>query len=258
MSGELLASQQLHFIYHELRPGGSSYSYVMDIDLFSAHLSLFAKLRTTPGCPHYPNVTFDDGHLSDYEHALPLLQLHNLKANFFITTGWTGKKIGYMGWAEIKSLVVHGHVVGAHGWSHTLLTQCNSARLNSELLDSKAVLEDALGKPVTTMSLPGGRFNSRVISACEDAGYTQIYTSVPQSTPAPLPLLIGRLNVLGGAQTEWLARLFDPNDSLLSGLKSRYRLKLAAKKALGDSLYEKLCGQISRRTSSSVTGGVSQ
>jgi hypothetical protein len=108
------------------------------------------------------------------------------------------------------------------------------------------------------MSLPGGRFNSRVISACEDAGYTQIYTSIPQSEPVPLPLLIGRLNVLGGAQTEWLARLFDPNDSLLSGLKSRYRLKLAVKKALGDSLYEKLWSQISRRASSTVDGGVSQ
>ena len=255
MGDALTVSRQLHFIYHELRPGGSRYSYVADTEMFKKHLSLFAKLWDSPDCPHYPRVTFDDGHLSDYEHALPLLELQGVKANFFITAGWTGKRSGYMGWPEIKYLGEHGHAIGAHGWSHTLLTQCGKTQLDSELRDSKIALENALGRAVTTMSLPGGRYNSRVISACEDAGYTQIYTSVPQSEPVPLPLLVGRLNVLGGAQAQWLARLFDSSDSLLSTLKSRYRLKLAIKEALGDDLYERLWNRISRKASYTVDGG---
>jgi peptidoglycan/xylan/chitin deacetylase (PgdA/CDA1 family) len=255
MSEENLAPRQLNFIYHELRPGGSRYSYVVSTELFETHLSLFAEMREMPNRHIDPRVTFDDGHLSDYEHALPLLESKNLRATFFITAGWTGKRNGYMGWTEIKSLQERGHAIGAHGLTHMLLTQCTPAQLNSELRDSKAVLENALGNAVNTMSLPGGRYNTRVISACEDAGYTHIYTSAPQLEPVPLTLLVGRLNVLGDTQLQWLARLFASNDSLLSSLRSRYRMKLAVREALGDNLYEKLWGMINRKTPHTVDDG---
>jgi peptidoglycan/xylan/chitin deacetylase (PgdA/CDA1 family) len=255
MSEANLAPRQLNFIYHELQPGGSRYSYVVSTELFKAHLSIFAGLRKMSDRHIDPKVTFDDGHLSDYEHALPLLESQNLKATFFITAGWTGRRSGYMGWSEIKSLEGRGHIIGAHGLTHMLLTQCTTAQLNSELRDSKAVLESALGKAVTAMSLPGGRYNSRVISACEDAGYTHIYTSAPQPEPVPLPLLVGRLNILGNTQPQWLARLLASNDSLLSSLRRRYRIKLAVREALGDNLYEKLWSVINRKTQHTVDDG---
>src|SRR6185437_12879132 len=124
------------------------------------------------------------GHLSDYEHALPLLQARNLQARFFITVGWTGQKPGYMGWNELRSLHEAGQQIGAHGWTHTLLTHCSDKELATELGQARLTLEDKLGTAITTMSLPGGRYNRHVLAACEKQGYTQVYTSIPRSEPA--------------------------------------------------------------------------
>src|ERR1035441_4804186 len=90
-------------------------------------------MRKAESCGFWPEVTFDDGHISDYEYALPILQSRALTARFFITVGWTGKKPGYMGWRELRSLHESGHLIGAHGWSHALLTHCAQGDLDKEL-----------------------------------------------------------------------------------------------------------------------------
>ena len=111
----------------------------------------------------WPEVTFDDGHISNFEFALPILQSRAIRAWFFITVGWTGRRPGYMGWNELRKLHQAGHVIGAHGWTHTLLTHCSARRLHSELVDARLTLEDKLGASVTSMSLPGGRYNRHVL-----------------------------------------------------------------------------------------------
>ena len=116
---------------------------------------------------------------------LPILQSRGLTAQFFITVGWTGKKPGYMGWPELRALHESGQMIGAHGWSHTLLTHCSEKDLQTELSSARLTLEDKLGTSITTMSLPGGRYNRRVLAACQEAGYTQIYTSVPRAETLP-------------------------------------------------------------------------
>ena len=230
----------LHLLYHEIRTGGSRYSYVMDASAFEKHLDLYAQLRQTGRPPVLPEITFDDGHISNLQIAAPMLQARNLTARVFITVGWTGERQGYMGWPELRLLQQAGHTIGAHGWSHTLLTHCNARELHDELSNSRLALEDKLGIPITTMSLPGGRHNRRVLAACEQAGYTQVYTSVPKAESLPLGPTVGRLNILGDMQPEWIARLFLPDSAVLSALHRQYRIKEAAKSLLGDSLYEKL------------------
>ena len=39
--------------------------------------------------------------------------------------------------------------------------------------------------PSPAMSLPGGRYNRHVLTACQQAGYTQIFTSIPRAEPNP-------------------------------------------------------------------------
>jgi peptidoglycan/xylan/chitin deacetylase (PgdA/CDA1 family) len=63
-----------------------------------------------------------------------------MKARFFITAGWTGKKPGYMGWEELRSLHEAGHSIGAHGWTHALLTHCSEKDLQTELSSARFVL----------------------------------------------------------------------------------------------------------------------
>ncbi len=202
----------------------------------------------------WPEVTFDDGHISNFDQALPVLLSHGLTARFFITVGWTGKKPGYMGWRELRSLHESGQLIGAHGWSHAFLTRCTPKDLDMELGKARSILEDKLGTSIITMSLPGGRYNRRVLAACREAGYTQVYTSVPRAEREPLGFTVGRLNVRGDRPPEWIRNVLQPGSRVLSNLERQYRMKAVAKTVVGDCLYEKLWALLNRKEPDSGDG----
>lgn len=239
--------RRLYLLYHELRPYKSRYSYVLETESFERHMDLFVRMREAESCELWPEVTFDDGHISNFELAAPLLQSRGMTARFFITAGWTGKKPGYMGWAELRSLHKAGHSIGAHGWTHKLLTHCSDGELQTELVKSRLTLEDKLGTSVTTMSLPGGRANRHVLDACAKGGYMQVYTSEPRAESLPLGATVGRVTILGTMQSEWIAKLFEPGSRALAKLELRYGMKEAAKKLLGDRLYAGLWARLNRK-----------
>jgi Polysaccharide deacetylase len=239
--------RKLYLLYHELRPASSRYSYVIETGAFEKHLDLFLRMREAADSELYPEITFDDGHISNFEFALPILQSRGCKAHFFITVGWTGNRVGYMGWPELKALQHSGQLIGAHGWSHTLLTHCNPRGLQTELNSARLMLEDKLGASITTMSLPGGRYNRRVITACQEAGYTQIYTSIPRAETVPLGPIVGRLNIRADMNLEYIAKVLRFDSNALSNLARQYQIKATAKTLLGDRLYEKLWALLNKR-----------
>jgi peptidoglycan/xylan/chitin deacetylase (PgdA/CDA1 family) len=238
---------RLYLLYHELRPSRSDYSYVVETDVFESQVDLFLKLHGDKGSGLWPEVTFDDGHVSNFEFALPILQSRGIKAWFFITVGWTGKRPGYMNWQELRALHQAGQIIGAHGWTHTLLTHCNTKELHHELVDARLMLEDKLGTSITTMSLPGGRYNQQILTVCQNAGYTQVFTSAPKAEPDAAAQTIGRLNIRGDMTLEWMEKLFQPGSNLLSSLERQYKRKATAKSLLGDRLYEKLWAVLNRK-----------
>ena len=240
---------RVYLLYHEMHPAGSEYSYAIDTTRFREHLEVFARLRDEDASGYWPEITFDDGHLSNYEYARPLLEEQQLKATFFITAGWTGQKKGYMGWEEIRAMQRAGHAIGAHGWTHKLLTHCNHEELQSELRRPKLALEDRLGVPVTKLSLPGGRANARVLRACEENGYEQVYTSEPKAEHNACASMIGRLNVHGSRSAEWMEGALHPKSGLLGRLRREYRVKAAAQTVLGDGLYGKVWALLNRQGS---------
>jgi len=247
--------QRLYFLYHELRLSASDYSYALEIKEFEKQIDLFLQIRSDENPGLWPEVTFDDGHVSNFDYALPILLSRSLIARFFITVGWTGKKRGYMGWPELRSLHESGQLIGAHGWSHTYLTHCASRDLEVELGKARSILEDQLGTSITTMSLPGGRYNRRILAACREAGYTQIYTSAPRPECEPLGFTVGRLNVCGDWSPELIRTVLQPESRALSNFERQYRIKAIAKRVVGDRLYEKLWALLNRKEPGSSAGG---
>lgn len=239
--------QTLHLLYHELRSGRSKYPYVLDPRAFDQHLEMFVQMRNAESHDLRPEVTFDDGHVSNFEYALPSLHSRGLIARFFITVGWTDKRPNYMGWQQLRSLQESGQLIGAHGWSHAFLTRCDQGDLNRELSGARRLLEDKLGTQITTMSLPGGRCNRRVLAACREAGYTQIFTSEPKAEPTPSSLLVGRVNVRRNMTPEQIRALLQYGSGALRKLELQARIKLTAQRALGDGLYEKVWGLLNRK-----------
>ena len=216
----------------------------MHTGAFEQHVELFARLQSAN--PVRPEITFDDGHISNLSLALPIRRARNIIARFFITVGWTGQRAGYMSWPELRTLHNAGQRIGAHGWSHTLLTHCSAHELDLELNTARKTLEDNLGASVTTISLPGGRFNPRVLAACFEAGYTTVFTSIPKSEPIPPSRTVGRLNIRGDAALPWLRSLLVPHSPTLAAIERQDRLKSVAKSLLGDHLYRKLWSLVNR------------
>ena len=239
--------QRLFFIYHAVSEAPTNCGYTLSVEQFQNHASLFANVRASGSPSLLPEVTFDDGHVSAVKLVLPILKAFNLTAHFFITVGWTGKKAGYMEWADLRMLRDCGQQIGAHGWSHTFLTDCSPSKLKEELLTSRLELEDKLGKEIRTMACPGGRYSHRVIAACKEAGYQRVYTSVPEPEDPFPSFLVGRVNANSMMTTEIVHGLMLHGSKGLLKLRRRYLAKAIAKKLLTDRLYDRLWWRFTRK-----------
>jgi len=115
-------------------------------------------------------ITFDDGYLDNYENAAPLLERYQLPCTFFVTTQFVESEVvpwwdedlsskpKWMSWQQVRQLSESGFAVGSHTLSHPDLGQLVGAGAEREIVDSKAILERHLGRPVNLFSYPyGGR-----------------------------------------------------------------------------------------------------
>jgi peptidoglycan/xylan/chitin deacetylase (PgdA/CDA1 family) len=115
-------------------------------------------------------VTFDDGHVSNHALTLPILVECGLRATFFITAGSVGEG-DTMNWTEIRELHRAGMEIGSHTLTHRPPTTLSDRELRYELSESRRVLEDGLGAPVTSISSPTGFFNPRMRDIAREVGY---------------------------------------------------------------------------------------
>ncbi len=196
--------------YHEIVDQDSPYIYSVTKASLQSHLSLCRGMTETgpDGSTPY-EITFDDGHISHYQAALPLLEEAGVKATFCVTAGWTDQDRNYMTRGQLRELLAYGHRIFAHGWTHSMLTRCTPAELYQEVWGAKQFMEDVLGAPVSGISAPHGRWNERVLETCADAGYSHLYTSDPHIRPTVRHgiRLAGRFMVRRQSSAESLAQL---------------------------------------------------
>ena len=123
-------------------------------------------------------ITFDDGYESVYEHAFPVLQRLALTATVFLTVGrqrtaetdarlpsLEGRTM--LSWREIREMHAAGIEFGAHTLTHPDLTRLPPDRVETEMRESKAVIEDALGGTVQAFCYPYGRHDDRSRAAAQ-------------------------------------------------------------------------------------------
>lgn len=119
-------------------------------------------------------ITFDDGYKDNYTYAFPILKKYNLPATIFIVVNEVDSaRLDRLNWREIKAMENSGLItVGSHCLDHIPLTDIKSEKnLISQIFDSKKIIEEKLGKPVTMFCYPIGRFNDKVRRLIIDAGY---------------------------------------------------------------------------------------
>jgi peptidoglycan/xylan/chitin deacetylase (PgdA/CDA1 family) len=137
-------------------------------------------------------ITFDDGDLSMYAIAYPLLKEYGIKATFFLISGFVGE-IGYMGWSQIREIAQYRDAsgnklftMGSHGVSHKFLGEVDQSTLVKELVDSKFAIEENSGEPVEILALPFGSGAGRkdITQLARNIGYRAIRTSDDRFVPA--------------------------------------------------------------------------
>lgn len=155
----------------------------------AAQLALFARLGirgcsmrelATPSRRPRVGLTFDDGYRDFLTDALPLLRRHRFTATVFALGGRLGGTNGWEASGPVKPLLTAGEIrevaaagmeIGSHGLLHRDLPGVTAAELRAETVDSRAVLEDLLGEPVTGFCYPYGACGARETAAVEAAGY---------------------------------------------------------------------------------------
>lgn len=135
-------------------------------------------------------VTFDDAYRSVLTLAAPILERLGIPGTVFVPTDYPGRdepmawdgidewldgphrdELLPMDWDEIAGLADRGWEIGSHTRSHPHLTTLGDAELADELVVSREVCEERLGRPCRTIAYPYGDQDSRVRAATAVAGY---------------------------------------------------------------------------------------
>lgn len=142
-------------------------------------------------------LTFDDGWVSDWKIAAPILERFRWKAEFFVTAGWVGKP-GFLGWEDLRQALNAGMGIQSHSMTHPDLAQLSHEEIRSELLTSKKTLEERLGKPIAFFALPGGSGRlAEIARLARETGYSGVCTSEVGLNPlACLPFCLRRIPVV--------------------------------------------------------------
>ena len=202
--------------YHSIHPSRPFRSATPE--MFVAHLrwlreycdvvplSTLVTQRAAPrnGRPQVA-ITFDDGHVDNYEFALPLLVEHRMPATFYVTTGYIDRdpavmarftsirrvtlpEIEPLSWEQLREFVAAGMEIGAHTFSHPNLAHLPPEQLPREVAEPKAEIEARLGREVGSFAYPFGQLNLHVnraaIAAVEAAGFKTAVTAAGRGVRA--------------------------------------------------------------------------
>jgi len=194
-------------------------------------------------------LTFDDGFANNYFNALPVLEIFQAPAVFFVTTqhvknpqDWlpfvsrlcsqhnlnieelepslAREYFNGMSREQVKACADHPLItVGAHTTSHPMLTTCSQKQLISELVDSRQYLEEITGQKIDLFAYPSGDYNGEVLSSVRKTGYRAAFVEYSQKIGDPLFEIprVGVYNSNPGYLAVKLSGLHKPAPSKIPG-----------------------------------------
>jgi peptidoglycan/xylan/chitin deacetylase (PgdA/CDA1 family) len=179
-------------------------------------------------------LTFDDGFADFLDTALPILQRAGLPATLYMTTGLLtgspaarqripGRTLDAHG---LRAAAAAGVQVGAHSHSHPELDTLAAARSWAEIVSSRAVLEDTLGKPVSSFAYPYGYSSRTVRRLVAAAGFgSAVGVGNARTHPADDRYALARIMVERGHRLDWLSGVVCGSRAPLARRRERLRTK---------------------------------
>jgi len=229
-------------------PGESGFSspaadrYKLSVGEFEQQLSVLHRSHLTPRSSsthssHSVRLTFDDGGASYYTIVADRLEQLGWRGYCFVPTDFIGRT-GFLSAAQIRELDARGHLIGTHSASHPArFSALSRVEMRCEWADSRKALEDVLGRPVTTGSVPGGYFSRAVARAAADAGLQRLFNSEPVRSTRPIDgcTVAGRFAIRRGAAPDFSRKLVHRAPWTRWCACAAWRTKGLFKPLLGDS-----------------------
>lgn len=169
------------------------------LDFLQRHYSLVTPetvLRTIADGAPFPNravlLTFDDGYRDVYDVAYPMLKSRGLRAALFPATDYigTGRLFPHderlpvsnptLDWSHLREMQ-DVFAIGSHTMSHRRLTRLSRAEAQEEIVGSKKLLEDRLGRQVRMFCYPKGAAEDISLpleQMVRDAGYVASFVTL--------------------------------------------------------------------------------
>jgi peptidoglycan/xylan/chitin deacetylase (PgdA/CDA1 family) len=155
-------------------------------------------------------LTFDDGFSSLYDHLLPLVRQHRVPVTVFLVANTLSPNGQPVDWVrrpptwplttltrdQVLEMQEAGVDFQSHSWAHLDLPSLGFDACRLDLVRSRELLEDLLGRPVPYLAYPRGRHDDQVRRAAKAAGYTHAL-ALPEARETPGPYAVPRVGVHG-------------------------------------------------------------
>jgi len=121
----------------------------------------------------YIAITFDDGpHPRNTSQILELLEENGGLGTFFVTGNNLKKN-----WKLAENLASRGHMLGNHTFSHCNALFCSKKKLQREIAETKALIENITQKPNNFFRPPHGIITPSLLSICRKLNLTVVLWS---------------------------------------------------------------------------------
>lgn len=154
------------------------------VNLHEHYVTLDAVVEK-PSCKGI-SITFDDGLLDLYTVAYPFLKKKGIPFTAFIVTEYLDKQ-GYITKEQLKEMSKDPLVtIGSHGVTHKVLPQLTAEDKKNELINSKRIIEDIIGKEVSYYAYSHGQYDQDTLK------HARVYKAAFSTTERPLNIITGR------------------------------------------------------------------
>jgi peptidoglycan/xylan/chitin deacetylase (PgdA/CDA1 family) len=116
-------------------------------------------------------LTIDDGFLSFYDNAWPLLKKNKIPFILFVSTREVGSS-NYMSWNQIKEISKEDFVeIGNHSHTHDYLVDETNEIIRADIQKSINIFKEKLGKNSKFFSYPFGEYSENFKNIIETLGF---------------------------------------------------------------------------------------
>ncbi|OON99951.1 MAG: hypothetical protein ATN35_10005 [Epulopiscium sp. Nele67-Bin004] len=189
-------------------------SVTVSTELFEAHIKtllawgyhpitftdLYNYLNGNGRLPYNPVIiTADDGYLSNYTIAYPILKQYNVPATYFVSTAYVGVDtyMEHFTWEQAKEMEDSGLItIQSHTHTHALLNELSYPHLFYQVNYSFELIEQHLGeRDIRVLSYPMFRYDNYTIGALESIGVDLQITNINGGGAVTTPTDVKRIHV---------------------------------------------------------------